>query len=239
MTWDPVAQVAAWGKPPIGGMNVDSADFLRWSDVAARTFSSAAWESHWAQPSNEGNALVIGLRFAQSRDKVVMDYGCGFGMDALMYLGLGAQTVVLADINEDNIRAAERMLHLSGYRDVSSIRLSAEPPFFDWKQPIDVFHANGVLHHTPHAQAIAEKAWSILKPQGEMRLMLYTEHAAEAAQKKGLDFVRLMDAVGDYADWYDLDKIARTFGDPFGARIVSHGLCRPDRFFRTVILKRT
>ena len=108
-----------------------------------------------------------------------------------------------------------------GYNIFNKIKISNEFPFFEYNGKIDIFYSNGVLHHTPKIAEILSRVSKILKEDGEIRLMLYSEKAytiyadsklppieEDIRESKYFDkFVKAMDNVGSYADWYSEDKI--------------------------------
>jgi hypothetical protein len=81
----------------------------------------------------------------------------------------------------------------------------------------DIFYSNGVLHHTPDAASVLRSASQSCT---EARLMLYSDRAwrhhtnseppADVTGDPGFErYVRAMDAVGDYADWWSPEKLAQ------------------------------
>ncbi len=217
-------QIDEWSRPPVGGRNISTEWFLCLPDDRARAFVDHAYDMQWQQPGAKDMARA--LKLDDSAGQIVMDFGCGFGMDALRLMRGGAD-VILCDLVEDNVRAAERVLRLNGFEPGDMIVASPDEPFFP-DATFDVFHANGVLHHTPYAREIGRRAWSLCD---ELRLMLYSEHAVERFPAD--TFLRGMDAVGLYSEWYDLLKV----GDVFGGVLEHHELVRPDKMFRCVVLK--
>lgn len=100
------------------------------------------------------------------------------------------------------------------------------PYFPAARDSFDVIHCSGVLHHIPWDREIMSRFWDVVRPGGEVRLMLYSDIGWRIAT--GGDppmypaqspdfarFVRYFDSVGDYADWYSLDKIMERFGEMF------------------------
>ena len=104
---------------------------------------------------------------------------------------------------------------------------SGDFPFFEWPASfpaVDIFYANGVLHHSPKLAEILLRVRRMDPPVKEMRLMLYNEKfwkqnvkGSEIAPAFDVDvsrhrdfreFVRNADAVGHYADFYTRQKLA-------------------------------
>jgi SAM-dependent methyltransferase len=151
----------------------------------------------------------------------VLDFGCGFGIEALQYARAGNQ-VMVADINPETITVAERVLGAFGYQ---STQVLVDGSKFDCP-PFDIFHSAGVLHHIPNPRPILERAVKLLKPGGEIRLMLYGDktwyHVSKQLPPVDADirehplyqrFVRSLDGVGYHADWYSRAKVEHLWGD--------------------------
>ncbi len=226
MTYDFAKAVESWGKPPI-----DDFGYIDSATIASKTQTElVAMAFAWAAIRYNGDRNHQGrwrrlMRLDRTTGTTVMDFGCGHGLEALEY-ALHGNAVVLADINPNNLRSAAAVLAAHDVSPLASIEVGGLSPFFRYF-PVDIFHANGVLHHTPEARGILLRAVENLKPGGEIRLLLYSDIAWEASTGEALPdcdfdtathpafhrFVRHMDAVGQYADWYNEDKIIRRFGD--------------------------
>jgi SAM-dependent methyltransferase len=249
MTYDAKKQREAWAAPPIGGRSISSAEIVGMSIEAIGSWVDEIWDAQYGQPSNFDGGYRRHLGLDSTTEKVVMDFGCGFGFDALSYARTGNE-VILADIREDNLAAASMVLRSKGFELVSRFLFSLEPPFEPDGPRFDVFHASGVLHHTPYAPEIMTWAARCLNPVGEMRLMLYTDHmfriatgedpgdvASDVAEHPAFRrFVRFCDAVGDYADWYSFERLKSRL--PTGWYIASWDYLRPDRGNAIAIVKR-
>lgn len=229
MTYDFAKNAEAWASPPVDDKGyMPSAQFASWSPEELREFATAFEKTRYdtAGRRNWNNRWVEGLRLDKTTDKFVMDFGCGFGIDGLQYLKAG-NYVTFADIHSNNWKAALRISGAFGfYLERGALQVSGEPPYFcDIK--FDIFHASGSLHHTPEARGVLLRAVECLNPDGEIRLLLRTDKAwtqatgtppppidADVAKHpKFMKYVRAFDGVGDYCDWYSLDKINYKFGD--------------------------
>ncbi len=149
----------------------------------------------------------------------IVDYGCGFGLESLQFLKKGNK-VYLADILLSNLDAAEYIITTMGYTVEDKLLIKNQYPFIDHKN-IDIFYSNGVLHHTPEMPSIVKRAFEVLPKDGEVRLMLYSDVAWTVKTKTEIPainfsieehpefnkFVRAMDGVGKYADWYNKEKL--------------------------------
>lgn len=246
------AQKRAWSRPPIGGVNTSSAEILKLPDAEFRAWFEGAWDRQYnpnKQPSNWRGLyrLALGLDRPAPPDAVVMDFGCGFGFDALSYAHAGYR-VLLADIVRSNLAVAARVISDMGHKTnlLGPVVCSNEEPFFYPPCVVDVYHSSGVLHHTPYARGILERMRDTIAHDGEVRLMLYTDELWRIATGKEppsyddmtpedfATFVRFCDAVGDYADFYTPEKLAELVDGLFTIR--SWMPIREDRGYAVAIL---
>lgn len=227
-------QRKAWSNPPVDDVGyLSSKELLALEDdellalVAQMEKTRYAgwrnWNGHWRD--------VLGLDSTVA--KSVLDYGCGVGLESLQY-AKRSNYVSIADICEDNVRLAHRVLRLHGYRTLHEMIIEERPPFLPWLRPtekpgdsFDVIHCCGVLHHIPNAREVVEAMHSWLREEGELRLMVYSDEAWKLAtgteppegDVSGYEefetFVRYWDGVGDWADWYDKTKLMDLAGDLF------------------------
>lgn len=156
--------------------------------------------------------------------KHVLDYGCGFGIEALQFARAG-NAVSLADLYYETRQIAVRILRVMGYGHAVRLgmRSMEEPPYLELNDStrFDVFYANGVLHHSTTPRDLLSRAHGLLAPGGELRLMLYSDKAwtqyvgtplprefEDVREADGYEkFVEVMDAVGSHADWYNEEKL--------------------------------
>lgn len=202
-----------WSCPPLESVgNHPVAAGLAVADDELRAMVAASEAERYGGWRNAGNRWRDIFHTGLSGRRVI-DYGCGWGLEALQLARAGAN-VVLMDIVADSVFTAARVLALHGFALDGLYCLPEAVPGVQVRA--DVFYANGVLHHIPEARAVL--AWaSDCCP--EARLLLYNEEAwrwgsgaAELpadtqAHRCYQDFLRRMDAVGEYAEWYDRDKL--------------------------------
>ncbi len=234
-TYDFKHAQSEWAKPPFDNIGyISSSDALQKSDDELRSLVKKCEANRYALEINDGLCRNYNNRWRESlgldstKGKRVLDFGCGMGIEALQFARSGNQ-VSVADIVPSNALLAGRVLRLFGYEPVETVNVSGEAPFFKLHNQIDIFYSNGVLHHTPMIAQILSRAWEVLAPGGEARLMLYSDKGwthfvpgelpsidATVTEHAGFKkFVRAFDSVGDYADWYNPEKIQCVAGPRF------------------------
>ena len=106
--------------------------------------------------------------------KVVLDYGCGPGNDLV---GFGVYSkpdrLIGIDVSRPSLMQAKERLAL--HKIESELILIHESdallPFED--KSIDYIHSAGVIHHVPDPAGILREFRRILRPDGEVRIMIY------------------------------------------------------------------
>lgn len=209
------APEVAWASPPVDDVGyISSAKLLQLSDDDLHDlvidFESTRYQGwrNW-----NGNWRRV-LKMDATHDKDVMDFGCGVGIEGLQYARTGNR-VMPVDIVPENIELAVRVLQVMGFS-AHAVSLT----------PVDIIHCSGCLHHIPEPIPQVAAFSHMLKPGGELRLMLYSDwawlkHIGDDPPENTSEhpafpeYVAAMDGVGSYADWYDADKLKRWFGEWF------------------------
>lgn len=248
--------VMAWSHPPVDNVGyLSSRDMLKWSDERLRATIDQMRLTRYEGERNFENRWrdVMGLDELTDRD--VLDFGCGVGVEALELARVGNR-ISIADLSRDNLDLAIRVLSLypnAAERSTATYLVTDEFPFVD--APVgsfDIFYCNGVLHHIRWPRSIIERAYDLLRPGGEVRLMVYSDvgwQIATATEPPNLDpesithhhafqrFVRFFDSVGDYADWYNEERLVTRFGDLFD--VVRCVYLMPDDRYLGAVLRRS
>jgi SAM-dependent methyltransferase len=177
----------------------------------------------WRNTQNRWRKM---LGLDTTHDKDVLDYGCGTGIEALQY-AKQRNRVLVADIAPENALLAKHVLAVFGYESALHVIFESRPRLPLVKpESIDVIHCCGVLHHIEDAEDVVEEMAGWLRHDGELRLMVYSDvswrkatntHPPENVRQHPAfrTYVRAMDAVGEYADWYDCTRLQRCFGEWF------------------------
>lgn len=247
--------VAEWSRPPVDDVGyLSSADMMTLDDAAFAKLIADMRNARYSGWRNYAGLWREMLRLDDTHDQDVLDFGCGVGMEALE-LQDGRNRVQLADLSPDNLALAMRTLSLSQYPpDMVICHLVTDtPPYFTAdRSSFDAVHCSGVLHHIPWARDIMRRFHEVLRPGGEVRLMLYSDRGWQLATgAKALPhwitkaeqlpeferFVRYFDGVGQYADFYSLEKLEHEFGDLFNVSEIAY-LTEDLRFLAAVMTRK-
>lgn len=239
-------QQAAWSSPPVDGIGyLSSAELLTYGDEDLRVLVKQFEAERYGGERNHDNTWRDTLALDTTHGCRVLDYGCGVGVEALQYAKTGNE-VWVADIAPSNAELACHVLSLHGYR-ANRLAVGHAAPFVNTAHVFDVVHCSGVLHHIPHPRPVVERFAELLVPGGELRLMLYsdvgwqlhtgTEPPEDVADDPSRNvFVRKMDDVGEWADWYNHDRLVARFGDLFDVERVEYLM--PNRSFLAAVLRK-
>lgn len=236
----------AWSSPPVDEIGyLLSEELLTWPDDELMDVINRMAESRYSGWRNWQMRWRVILGLDSTRDKDVLDYGCGVGLEALQYAKRDNR-VYLADISQANLELAERVLALEGHLVEGKWLLAETPQRCSWQ--LDVIHCAGVLHHIPEPEPVVEAMAEWLRDDGELRLMVYSDEAWRIAThteppeqvEDSPDFDlywRHWDPIGGYADWYDQERLDKRFGKWF--RIAE---CKPltlhGEYLGVVMIKR-
>lgn len=127
---------------------------------------------HWRNAQYPG---YIDLMPVSGQDgKVVLDYGCGPGNDIVgfaVYSNPGK--LIAVDVSTTALSKAQERLSLHGKKaefiHINEIDNNIPVP----SESIDYIHTSGVLHHCANLNAVLKEFYRILKPDGEIAVMVY------------------------------------------------------------------
>ena len=250
-----------WKKLPFDDYGyLDATDIIKFKEKEMADFVIKFEEQRYNinKWRNYKNQWRDNLGLDTTSNKLILDYGCGFGIESLQF-AKNKNSVILADINLNNIIAATKILNAYNFHPIENILIRRGYPYYETSKKIDIFYSNGVLHHTPHIKEILTRTIKILNQDGEIRLLLYSDKMWSALTEtlppspdfdirkhnKYWDFVRGADLVGQYSDFYSEEKLKYRIGCNFiiesfeyicGPRNTKHGKSL-EGCYCTVIIK--
>lgn len=219
--------VEQWGRIPVDDFEyLSPLEILQLSPLQLTKLVNLAanFRYHPQQWRNVNNSMIDFMQLSRWQGKRVMDFGSGLGLDASLFLGQGAE-VYLADINPESLMVARQVGILrTGKLAARLCLVTNQPPYFH-SPKLDLFWSMGVLHHFPYAQSILQQVCQNLNPEGECRILLYSDvrwKQMTATEPPEVDthlhpsfasFTRQCDTVGFYADWYNEAKLKKMVQD--------------------------
>lgn len=229
------AQREAWSHPPVDDVGyLSSAELLTLSDAELVTLIQEMWKVRYYGWRNYNNLWREVMGLEDTTGAVVLDYGCGVGLESLEYARQGNE-IYIADIASANIALAVRVLQVFGHEPDGTYLINDRSPFISEipEGSLNVIHCSGVLHHIPKPIPVVAQMASWLAPGGVLRLMLYSDRAWQKIT--GTDppesviddpnfpaFLRTMDEVGGFAEWYNARRLRTRFGEWFKVKRVEY-----------------
>jgi len=126
--------------------------------------------------------------------KRTLEIGLGQGADAEQIVRLGANWFGLDLTHESTKRLQVRMklrnLEIGGITNGSAV----EMPFAD--DSFDIVFSHGVLHHIPEIRKAQKEIHRILKPNGELIVMLYAKNSLNF--RMSISIIRRIGLIGAY-----------------------------------------
>lgn len=118
--------------------------------------------------------------FEHWNNKRVLEIGCGIGTDAINFARHGA-TYTGIELSSSSLDITKKRFKtfnldgklINGNAEKLSSLLATEEKF-------DLVYSFGVLHHTPYPEKVFSEITKILKPGGELRIMLYALNSLKA-----------------------------------------------------------
>jgi ubiquinone/menaquinone biosynthesis C-methylase UbiE len=114
------------------------------------------------------------LGYAGTARQRVLDVGCGQGIDLVQYAAAGARVTGI-DLTPRHAELAERHLAALGLEGEVVVGDAESLPFPD--SGFDRVSSNGVLHHTPDIEQALREIRRVLRPGGEVRVLLYNRRS--------------------------------------------------------------
>lgn len=119
------------------------------------------WKEYW---------LRLGSAIPDFRNKVVVDYGCGWGYDSLFVLQQGANHVYCLDVLETALTKSQELHSSHGYKNATYIYNTnvSELPQKLGSGTVDICFSRDVMEHVRYPFDVLDSMYSIVKPGGEV-----------------------------------------------------------------------
>jgi ubiquinone/menaquinone biosynthesis C-methylase UbiE len=113
-------------------------------------------------------------QFDRWKGKNVLEIGCGIGTDTINFARAGAN-VTAVDISAESLNLAKKRAEIYGVS--SSIKfLECNAEELDKVLPkchYDLVYSFGVIHHSPNPSAVLRAVTSLIREDGDLKLMVY------------------------------------------------------------------
>ncbi len=118
-------------------------------------------------------------QFTRYRGQRVLEVGFGAGTDFIQWLRAGARASGI-DLTEEALANVTRRIQVYGLPAPESLLVAdaEDLPFPD--NSFDLGYSWGVLHHTPNTPRALAELVRVVRPGGEIKLMLYNRHSLYA-----------------------------------------------------------
>ena len=112
--------------------------------------------------------------FSETRNKTVLEIGCGNGADGTLFAQHGA-VYTGVDLTEEAVASARRHFQVLSLAGKFQIENAEHLTFPD--ESFDFVYSHGVLHHSPDPSKAFSEVHRVLKPGGRAVLMVYHKHS--------------------------------------------------------------
>src|SRR5262249_8168789 len=115
-------------------------------------------------------------QFTRYHGKKVLEVGFGAGTDFVQWLRAGARATGV-DLTEEGLANLTQRIELYGLPAPEHIQVADAEHLPFPSNTFDLGYSWGVLHHTPNTEKAIAELVRVVRPGGEIKLMLYNRHA--------------------------------------------------------------
>ena len=177
-------------------------------EIDKRFFNEVS--SFFAQNKNEKQFSGL-IPYEKIKGKNVLEIGCGSGAHSRLIVEAGANLTAI-DLTEKAIELTRKRLGLYGCEAVVK-QMDAEHMDFP-DNTFDFIWSWGVIHHSSNTEKIISEIYRVLKPTGEVRVMVYNWNSLNCFVSlcRGLLTGRLFrNSVQETLNYYSDGLVARYF----------------------------
>lgn len=121
--------------------------------------------------------------FSQWKDKNVLEIGCGLGTESVNFARAGAHLTIV-ELSAKSLELCKQRFAVFGLtatfiqgnaENVGRLVRDAHINLSGTTRKFDLIWSFGVIHHTPYPEHVIDGISELLKPDGELRIMLYSK----------------------------------------------------------------
>lgn len=117
--------------------------------------------------------ILTFAEFDKWKGKKVLEIGCGMGTAVISFARAGAHVTAI-DLSETSLELCRQRLRIYGLEANIYLGNAEELNTIIPVEKYDLIYSFGVIHHSPHPERIIAQLPQYLKPEGELRCMLYS-----------------------------------------------------------------
>jgi len=141
--------------------------------------------------------------FEKWRGKKVLEIGCGLGTEAVNFARNGAYLTSI-DLSSKSIKLTKNRFKVYGLQGNFYVGNAQELDKYLSGQKFDLIWSFGVIHHTPQPKKVVEQMKTLLAPNGEIRIMIYSKVSHKLfflMRETGIwDYSKMEQLVAQYAE---------------------------------------
>jgi len=118
-------------------------------------------------------------QFTRYRGKRVLEVGFGAGTDLIQWLRAGARVSGI-DLTEEALANVSRRIQVYGLPQPETLQVADAENLPFPSNSFDLGYSWGVLHHTPDTAKALSELVRVVRPGGEIKIMLYNRHGLYA-----------------------------------------------------------
>lgn len=144
--------------------------------------------------------------FSSVKGKKVLEIGCGLGTTTIGFARAGAKKVTAVDVSERSLEMAKKNAELRGFGDKIEFYHANAEKLADYipDEQYDLIFSFGVIHHSPHPGLILEQMRKLLKPEGQVKIMVYHRYSWKVlwilVKYARLKFWKLSENIAKYSE---------------------------------------
>jgi ubiquinone/menaquinone biosynthesis C-methylase UbiE len=166
---DPKEQVKAfWNRETCDTAHANAEKFSR------EYFEQIEQWRYWDQPFIHSFA-----QFTRYRGKRVLEVGFGAGTDLIQWLRAGARVSGI-DLTEEALVNVRHRIEVYGLPQPESLQVADAEDLPFASDTFDLGYSWGVLHHTPNTEKALAELVRVVRPGGEIKIMLYNRRGMYA-----------------------------------------------------------